>query len=184
VVAGVGRLLARNVAARGVAGEAVGEVAAESTTRALTGGNPLDPQALATDLLTGGAARGPGGELGSRTTPPQAAGPDPDLARVGRWMGRDEYDKMLTTKMVQEGAGGTSYVAYPADLTAFEAQAKPRSLYVEYDVPHSSLYPAGKEEWKQIAGPDSMYARYAARKGEPVPQFPPVSNIEWVASKI
>jgi hypothetical protein len=43
--------------------------------------------------------------------------------------------------------------------------------------------PAGKEGWAQIPGPNSLYGRLAAVRGEPIPQFPPALNIEWLLTK-
>jgi RHS repeat-associated protein len=107
-----------------------------------------------------------------------------DLTRVGRWMGASEHDAMVGTGMVQEGAGGTSYVAHPAQVMSYLREAKSGTRYVEFDVPRSSLAGAGKEGWAQIPGPNSMLGRLAARRGEPLPQFPAATNIEWIASKL
>jgi hypothetical protein len=41
------------------------------------------------------------------------------FTRVRRWMSRVEYDAMRQTGHVQEGAGGTTYVAHPVDPNAF-----------------------------------------------------------------
>ncbi len=54
---------------------------------------------------------------------------------------------------------------------------------MEFDVPQDSLAPAGKEGWAQIPGPNSLYGRLAAMRGEPIPQFPPALNIEWLLTK-
>ncbi|WP_255574291.1 hypothetical protein [Austwickia sp. TVS 96-490-7B] len=91
---------------------------------------------------------------------------------------------MVSTGMVQEGAGGTTYVAHPTDVMAYMKEAKPGTRYVEFDVPPSSLAGAGKDGWAQIPGPNSMLGRLAARRGDPLPQFPAASNIEWIASKL
>jgi RHS repeat-associated protein len=105
------------------------------------------------------------------------------LTRVGRWMSRVEHVAMLETGMVQEGAGGTTYVADPADPAAYGKQAAMRSRYLEFDVPRDCLIPGGKTGWAQIPGPDSLYGRLAAMRGQPVPQFPPAANIEWLLTK-
>lgn len=112
-----------------------------------------------------------------------AAANGDDLARVGRWMSRDEHDAMAQSGVVQEGAGGTTYVANPADPAAYGRQAAPGTGYVEFDVPHSSLYPAGEPGWAQIPGPHSLQARLALRRGLPPPQFPPALNIQWLMEK-
>jgi RHS repeat-associated protein len=110
------------------------------------------------------------------------AGPD-ILARVGRWMSRAEHEGMIDTGRVQEGGGGTTYVAHPADPMAYGLQAASGSRYVEFDVPRHSVIPAGKEGWAQIPGPDSLYGRLAMMRGVPAPQFPPALNIEWLLTK-
>jgi RHS repeat-associated protein len=112
------------------------------------------------------------------------AGADDELVRVGRWMSKDEHELMCSTKLVQEGAGGTTYVAYPADVMSYMSQARSGSRYVEFDVPLSSLAPAGKVGWAQIPGPNSLRARLAQLRGLPVPQFPQALNIDWLASKL
>ena len=66
--------------------------------------------------------------------------------------------------VVQEGAVGTPYVAFPADPAAYGRQAALGTGYVEFDVPRSSLYPAGEPGWAQIPGPNSLQARLALRR--------------------
>jgi RHS repeat-associated protein len=106
-----------------------------------------------------------------------------EWTRVGRWMSDDEYNKMVQEGRVQPGAGDRSYVANPPDPAAYGRQAAPGTSYVEYDVPLSSLRPGGEPGWSQIAGPNSMFARLAERRGEPRPEFPEVRNIEKIISK-
>lgn len=88
-----------------------------------------------------------------------------DLTRVGRWMSPEEHGAMIDTGMFQEGGGGTTYVALPADPTAYGSEAASCSRYVEFNVPRSSQRPAGKEGWAQIPGPNSLYARLAQIRG-------------------
>jgi len=106
-----------------------------------------------------------------------------ETARVGRWMSVGEFDGMLKTGTVQAGAGGRAYVVHPSDSSSFGSQAAPGSLYVEFDVPRSSLQQGGRSDWYQISGPDSLYGRLAARRGETVPQLPPATNIQVMARK-
>jgi RHS repeat-associated protein len=105
------------------------------------------------------------------------------LTRVGRWMSSSEHEAMVETGMVQEGGGGTTYVAHPADSTAYGPQAALGSRYIEFDVPRDSVVPAGKTGWAQIPGPDSLYGRLAAMRGLSVRPFPPAVNIEWLLTK-
>ena len=90
---------------------------------------------------------------------------------------------MIETGRVQEGGGGTTYIAHPADPMAYGQQAARGSRYVEFDVPRDSVVSAGKEGWAQIPGPDSLYGRLAAMRGLPIPQFPPAVNVEWLLTK-
>ncbi|WP_327141157.1 putative T7SS-secreted protein [Nocardia sp. NBC_01327] len=125
--------------------------------------------------------------LGLTPCPPGDAGSDPgsdDFTRVGRWMSQDEYENMVGTGTVQGGAGGTTYVASPPDPAAYGRQAAVGTGYTEFDVPTSSLRPAGEPGWAQIPGPDSMHSRLAERKGSPPLEFPPASNIsDWRGPK-
>lgn len=111
------------------------------------------------------------------------AGSGDDLTTVGRWMSPEEHGAMVREGIVQEGGGGTTYVAHPADPAAYGSQASSGSRYVEFDVPPSSLRPGGKEGWAQIPGPNSMYGRLAQMRGELPPQLPPASNITWRYTK-
>jgi RHS repeat-associated protein len=106
------------------------------------------------------------------------------LTRVGRWMSPAEHEAMTGSGMVQEGGGGTTYVAHPADSAAYGQQAAAGSRYVEFDVPRESLAPyRGKEGWAQIPGPNSLYGRLAVMRGLPSPEFPSALNIEWLLTK-
>ncbi|MEV7343619.1 RHS repeat-associated core domain-containing protein [Streptomyces sp. NPDC093544] len=138
--------------------------------------------------LTGTFAGG-GGLLGSgagaaRPVPKDVDAPsDSNLVRVGRWMSEEEHSAMKDKGVVQEGAGGTTYVAHPATPEAYGRQAAPGTGYVEFDVPGISLYAAGEPGWAQIPGPNSLQGRLALRRGQPIPQFPPASNIKWLMGK-
>jgi hypothetical protein len=98
-------------------------------------------------------------------------------------MSSAEYKAMQQTGTVQEGAGGVTSVLHPPDHLLFQAQAKPGSLFVEFDVPASALKTGGKEGWSIIPGPGSVHARLAASKGAPIPQFPAAGNIAHTATK-
>ncbi|RJQ92367.1 hypothetical protein D5S19_00970 [Amycolatopsis panacis] len=107
-----------------------------------------------------------------------------DLVRVGRWMGLQEYDKMISTGRVQEGAAGVTYAAEPATPGAFGRQAAPGTGYVEFDVPRESIFPAGKPGWVKMSTPNGFPGRMAKKKGLPVPDLPFVKNIsDWMGPK-
>jgi len=95
-------------------------------------------------------------------------------------MSAAEHDAMVETGTVQEGAGGVTSVASPADPEAYMSQAAPGSRYVEFDVPTDSLSQGGKEGWSTIRGPNSWYARF----GRALPTMPAAANITWVASNL
>jgi hypothetical protein len=102
-----------------------------------------------------------------------------NLTRVGRWMSPAEHEAMTNTGVVQEGAGGVTNVASPADPTAYMQQAMSGSRYVEFDVPEDSLAQGGKIGWATIRGPNSFWAR----AGLALPEMPPALNIEWLLTK-
>ncbi|MEI7184351.1 RHS repeat-associated core domain-containing protein, partial [Pectobacterium carotovorum] len=104
------------------------------------------------------------------------------LVKVGRWMSPAEHQQMLETGKVVQSNTGTTHVAYPADVEAFGKQAKPGTVYAEFDVPEESLIKTN-EGWAKIAGPDSLEGRLAKRKGQPVPEMPKAGNIEVKAKK-
>ncbi|MHB1597232.1 MAG: TreTu family toxin [Streptosporangiaceae bacterium] len=114
---------------------------------------------------------------------PEAAGTTADagggLTRVGRWMSAGEHQAMTDTRVVQEGAGGVTDVASPADPAAYMQQAASGSRYVEFNVPADSLSPGGKAGWATIRGPNSFWARY----GRALPEMPPATDIEWLLTK-
>lgn len=124
------------------------------------------------------AAVPPGGGAGPRTTPSGVAGgaTPAGYSRVGRWMSPDELAAMQSTGRVQAGGGGVHRVAFPADPEAYQA-APPGDLFVSYDVPTASLRPAGTGAWRQIVGPDSVFGRLAARRGDPLPEMPEFLNL-------
>ncbi|MGD9560793.1 MAG: RHS repeat domain-containing protein [Pyrinomonadaceae bacterium] len=95
---------------------------------------------------------------------------------VGRWMSQAEFNAMQETGMVQHGAGGTTYVAFPANPNSYFGPARPGSVYAEFGVPRSSLQPAGRPDWAQIPGPNSLFGRNEIRFGRPAPQTPPATN--------
>jgi RHS repeat-associated protein len=106
-----------------------------------------------------------------------------EMTTVGRWMSKEEYALMKETGKVQESLSGTTHVANPADASAFMNQAKPGSVYVEFQVPTSSLK-ATNEGWAKIVGPNSLEGRLAARKGLEIPQMPEVTDIVHSATKL
>ncbi len=97
-------------------------------------------------------------------------------------MSEAEHQKMVDSGFVQESFSGTTHVGSPASQSAFGKQAKPGSFYVEFDVPTSSLKQT-QEGWAKVLGPNTVEARLAAHKGQPVPQMPKATNIQHVTTK-
>jgi hypothetical protein len=93
----------------------------------------------------------------------------------------DEYNKMVETGKVQMSPNGnTTYVANPADSNAFNAASK-GSVYVEFNVPNSSIYSAGNKNWGQFPGPGSLMDRLNKSKGLPsINEMPSATNIQIV----
>jgi len=89
---------------------------------------------------------------------------------------------MVITAQVQESSSGTTHVAFPADPAAFQAQAKPGRLYVEFDIPVSSIKPT-QLGWAKILGPNSLEGRLAFRAEKPRPEMPPARNIQHYITK-
>ncbi|MCH2176915.1 MAG: hypothetical protein MK193_14420 [Lentisphaeria bacterium] len=96
--------------------------------------------------------------------------------RVGRWMSEAEYKAMKVTGRVQSDQAGLHRVANPANPNAYKAAPK-GDIYVEYDVPLSSLKPGGTTGWSNIHGPGSPMARIAQKKGLPEPILPQFKNL-------
>ncbi|MEV7868073.1 hypothetical protein AB0P17_18665 [Streptomyces sp. NPDC088124] len=101
--------------------------------------------------------------------------PGPGMANVGRWMSSDEYQKILKTGMVQEGAGGLTYVVSPGNPDAYKPTYR-CSIYVEFEVPESSLLPGGRPGDYKMANADTLMGRYLAKKGG-TPGMPEAKNI-------
>ncbi|APU19207.1 DNRLRE domain-containing protein [Actinoalloteichus sp. GBA129-24] len=103
--------------------------------------------------------------------------PDDGMVTVGRWMSGAEHQAMMETGMVQRGGGGFTYVVYPASRDAY-ISARPGSVYAEFDVPQSSLIPGGRPGDFKMSDSDTIFARLAQKKGNPVPQLPEAKNIK------
>ncbi|MGW4776941.1 TreTu family toxin [Streptomyces filamentosus] len=101
--------------------------------------------------------------------------PGPGMVNVGRWMSPVEYQKMVSTGMVQEGKGGYTYVVSPGDPEAYKPTIK-GSIYVEFDVPESSLISGGRPGDYKMANPDTLFGRILAKKGG-TPGMPEARNI-------
>jgi hypothetical protein len=104
--------------------------------------------------------------------------------RVGRWMGEDQLANMKATGMLQERMSSkASDVAMPAGINAFASRATQGSLNIESDVPASTAMTPEGSGWSRIEGPNSLGGRNAARLCRPIPELPPVSDIQIKVGK-
>ncbi len=104
------------------------------------------------------------------------SGGDDGLVTVGRWMGTGEYQKMLSTGMVQPGGGGFSYVVHPSDPNAY-ISSRPGSVYVEFDVPKSTLIPGGRPGDYKMSDSTTVFSRLSVKKGGAPLELPEAKNI-------
>ncbi|ALU91789.1 filamentous hemagglutinin outer membrane protein [Herbaspirillum rubrisubalbicans M1] len=105
-----------------------------------------------------------------------------EFTRVGRWMSTKELAIMQQEGGVVQGAGGQTYVSVNG-ASDYKSSARAGSVYVEFDVPTSSLLQGGKEGWFKMIGPDaSKSQKYLLNKqnGELLPK---VLNIQQVERK-
>jgi RHS repeat-associated protein len=108
-----------------------------------------------------------------------------DLTRVGRWMSPSEHEATVATGRVQPPWNDPhSYVARPANVSAYLQQAKPGTRYVEFSVPSSTLRQGGDTGWAFMPGPESIFSRLSVNKGNGPLEFPSAVDIKWIASKI
>lgn len=119
-------------------------------------------------------------KLAKSIPPASASQTNNNLVTVGRWMNPKEFEAMSKTSRLQEGAGHSTRVAYPANSNSYKAAPK-GDYYVEFDIAQDILANAGEIGWKQISGPGSLRAR--ANKQPFVLQWPEVFNIKHLLTK-
>ena len=146
---------------------------------ACAGGVSWPSAAPLTGTQEGSASPSAQGRAAS-TTPsaPVVATEAAETTRVGRWMGQSEFDTMSSTGRVVEGGGGRTYVVEPPNPGAYKASG-PGSVYAEFDVPSSSLRPAGDPAYRVIPGPNVTTGLYGPAPAE----MPSATCIGWVCSK-
>ncbi len=99
-IGSAGRLAAASPAVRGAVIGTADNVIAGMASRGLTGGDLLDPRAMAGDLLLGGGAGAAGGALGSRHFRPERqllddAGSDPQTMRQTTILGENMTERVM-----------------------------------------------------------------------------------------
>ena len=90
-------------------------------------------------------------------------------------MNPSELAKMKETGRVQEGTGGQTRVADPANPATYKNAPK-GDQYVEFDVPASRVKPQSKGT-SRIPGPNSPDARVPGRNPTDF-KMPPATNIK------
>ena len=98
------------------------------------------------------------------------------FSRVGRWMSPAEFNKMQLTGKVVQGGGGQTFVSTNGVLD-YKRAASPGSIYVEFDVPTSSLLKGGKDGWFKLIGPDANASQQLLLNKQGGTQSPDVKNI-------
>ncbi len=99
-----------------------------------------------------------------------------DHTKVGRWMSADEFKLMEKTGKVQEGAGGQTFVAN-SGWRSFFKEAKPGSVYAEFEVPTSSLIRGGKPDWFKMIGPKASRSQQMLLRKQGGEMLPKVRNL-------
>ena len=134
-------------------------------------------------ILVHNGKYGAAGQLGCGTSASKSAEVSEEKVTVGRWMSEDEFTKMNNTGEIQPSIDNPEhkYVAYPSDPDVFGKQAPKGSVYVEFDIPESSVRKAGSRGI--IPGPGSRDSRLSVKRGGKPIEFPKVSNIRKVKKK-
>ena len=97
---------------------------------------------------------------------------------VGRWMSQAELNAMNVTGRVVQGSGGQTFVT-TGGASSYMGAAK-GSIYVEFQVPTTSLLQGGKDAWFKMIGADAnqaMKAQLQKQAGSMTPQFKNLSGI-------
>jgi RHS repeat-associated protein len=107
----------------------------------------------------------------------KGAGGGEDVTRVGRWMRQQDYEEMVRTGRVQPGKDGSARVIQPPNPRGYR-DAPPGSVYAEFNVPSSALFPGGRDDWRIILGPDTVFGRHYG-----ITELPRATCISLVCSK-
>ncbi len=106
-----------------------------------------------------------------------------EWARVGRWMSKEEYEKIVITKhTIQSILLEEVNVAYPPEPSAFIHQAHSGTYYVEFEVPKASIF-SRSFGWATLR-PTALESRIRLLKSLSVPGSPPVRNIRHLATRL
>lgn len=103
--------------------------------------------------------------------------------RMGRWMREAEYANMLSTGKIQVGSEGEATYTLLDGPDGFVNQARPGSVYAEFDVKASSAWWVTNAAlgWATIPAPGSSQAhRWRIVTGQPIDEMPDATDISDV----
>lgn len=90
---------------------------------------------------------------------------------------------MQSSGVVQYGQGDVTFVSNPANIEVYQSRAKPGTVFVEFNVPSNSLYPADFPNSSLIPASYSLYGMRMAKVGRGPYDDVPATNIEIVGRK-
>jgi hypothetical protein len=102
---------------------------------------------------------------------------DDSYVKVGRWMSPEEFHAMRTSGRVQEGAGGQTFAA-TSGPNSFIKQAKPGSVYVEFQVQSRHLLQGGRADWVKFIGPNAPRSQQMMLRKQGGELLPKVRDIQ------
>gem|GEM_PF-1992180 len=103
--------------------------------------------------------------------------------RVGRWMSNSEYNTMRNSGQVQPGSDGAGTYILLDGPANFESQARPGSVYVEFDVRANDPWFMTNDGlgWAIIPTPGSSQAnRWRIATGETITSMPAATSISEI----
>ncbi|WP_422047497.1 hypothetical protein [Rosenbergiella metrosideri] len=104
------------------------------------------------------------------------------VTRVGRWMSSDELAQMQSSGKVVQGGGGQTFISTNG-VNDFKGAAPKGSVYVEFDVPSSSLIQGGKDGWYKMLGSDAKPSQKYQLDKQGGSLTPDVNNINVLDKK-
>ena len=102
--------------------------------------------------------------------------------RVGRWMSPNELAQMQSSNKVAQGGGGQTFISTNG-AADFKGATPNGSVYVEFDVPSSSLLQGGKDGWFKMIGPEASKSQQYMLNKQGGSHLPDIKNIEILDKK-
>jgi RHS repeat-associated protein len=101
-----------------------------------------------------------------------------EMVTVGRWMSQKEYDIMVKTMRMVEGAGGQTFVS-TGGSNSFTAATR-GSVYAEFQIARNDLLKGGVEGWFKTIGPNASNAMKTSLQKQGGQTLPKIENISRV----